>query len=68
MMKPYIIALTGVLLCVSGFSQSGLINPDNINIPYKKYVLPNGLRLIVHEDQKSADSGGKHLVSRRIKK
>ena len=52
-MKPYIIALTGVLLCVSGFSQSGLINPDNINIPYKKYVLPNGLRLIVHEDQKA---------------
>lgn len=28
-------------------------NPDDINIPYKKYVLENGLRLIVHEDHKA---------------
>jgi zinc protease len=28
-------------------------NPDDINIPYKKFVLPNGLRLIVHEDHKA---------------
>ncbi|MEQ1743836.1 MAG: pitrilysin family protein [Saprospiraceae bacterium] len=28
-------------------------NPDDINIPYKKYTLPNGLRLLVHEDHKA---------------
>lgn len=28
-------------------------NPDDIHIPYKKYVLENGLRLIVHEDHKA---------------
>ena len=52
-MKPLFFMLIGILLCLSGYSQSGLVNPDNINIPYKKYVLPNGLRLIVHEDQKA---------------
>lgn len=28
-------------------------SPDDINIPYKKYVLDNGLTLIVHEDHKA---------------
>lgn len=28
-------------------------NPDAIDVPYKKFVLPNGLRLIVHEDHKA---------------
>ena len=28
-------------------------NPDEIDIPYKKFTLPNGLRLIVHEDHKA---------------
>ncbi|MCB0530722.1 MAG: insulinase family protein [Lewinellaceae bacterium] len=28
-------------------------NPDDINIPYKKFTLPNGLRLLVHEDHKA---------------
>ncbi|MCC6461801.1 MAG: insulinase family protein [Saprospiraceae bacterium] len=28
-------------------------NPDDINIAYKKFTLPNGLRLIVHEDHKA---------------
>ncbi len=28
-------------------------NPDDINVPYKKFTLPNGLRLIVHEDHKA---------------
>lgn len=28
-------------------------DPDEINIPYKKFVLQNGLRLIVHEDHKA---------------
>src|SRR3954469_9645870 len=30
-----------------------LVNPAGINIPYKRYVLDNGLRLIVHEDHKA---------------
>lgn len=28
-------------------------NPDAIDIPYRKFTLPNGLRLIVHEDHKA---------------
>jgi len=28
-------------------------DPDNIDIPYKKYVLDNGLTLLVHEDHKA---------------
>lgn len=28
-------------------------DPNSIDVPYKKYVLPNGLRLIVHEDHKA---------------
>lgn len=35
-------------------AQSGkLVDPENVNIPFKKYVLDNGLRLIVHEDHKA---------------
>ena len=28
-------------------------NPEDIDIPFTKYVLPNGLRLVVHEDHKA---------------
>lgn len=28
-------------------------SPDDINIPFTKFTLPNGLRLIVHEDHKA---------------
>lgn len=28
-------------------------DPNSIDVPYKKFVLPNGLRLIVHEDHKA---------------
>jgi len=28
-------------------------SPDDIDIPYTQYVLPNGLRLLVHEDHKA---------------
>src|SRR5688572_29203845 len=35
-------------------AQSGkLVDPENVNIPYKKFVLDNGLRLIIHEDHKA---------------
>jgi zinc protease len=53
-MKKYLFFLVAAVLVFQGFAQqSGLVNPDNINIPYKKFVLDNGLRLIVHEDHKA---------------
>jgi zinc protease len=48
-----------LLLLIIGFSVSGLtaqvnlVNLDNITIPYKRYVLDNGLRVIVIEDHKA---------------
>lgn len=36
------------------YSQSrGLVDPANVNIDYKKFVLENGLRVIIHEDHKA---------------
>ena len=34
-------------------AQTQNFNPDDIDVKYKKYVLDNGLRLIVHEDHKA---------------
>ncbi|HEU0120339.1 MAG TPA: pitrilysin family protein [Bryobacteraceae bacterium] len=45
-------ALTlGVLLTASAFTQTA--GKIEINIPFEKFVLPNGLTLIVHEDRKA---------------
>lgn len=55
-MKKYILYFIMVSLSANGVAQtqsSNLVNPGNIDIPYKKYVLDNGLRLIVHEDHKA---------------
>jgi zinc protease len=53
-MKRLLLVIIGVSLFTGGYSQdSGLVNPDNIDIPYKRFVLDNGLRLIVHEDHKA---------------
>lgn len=47
------------LLLVAAFAVSGLqaqdfqFKADDIDIPYKKYVLKNGLTLLVHEDHKA---------------
>jgi zinc protease len=42
------------VLAISGFGQQkSFFNPDQINIPYARYVLDNGLTLIVHEDHKA---------------
>ena len=52
-MKNLIVLL---LMASSGFlvqAQSNLINMANVDIPHKKYVLDNGLTLIVHEDHKA---------------
>ena len=55
-MKTFVptISLLFLLLCSYGVqAQSPLVNPDNINIPYEKFTLDNGLTLIVHEDKKA---------------
>lgn len=43
-----------VLLCVNvAFSQDFQFKADDININHQKFVLPNGLTLLVHEDHKA---------------
>ena len=37
-----------------------------VDIPYQKFVLDNGLTLIVHEDHKAPDRGRERLVPRRL--
>ncbi len=56
-MKRRILLLAAYLLFVSGhlFAQAKLVEKvtkknDELVIPYEKYVLPNGLTLVVHED------------------
>src|SRR5690242_21931588 len=56
-MKQRILLLAAffILLCSNSFSQAKLVekitkNGDELVIPYEKYVLPNGLTLVVHED------------------
>lgn len=55
-MKKQLLFIMMLGVAVSAVAQtqtSSLVNPENINIPYKKVVLDNGLRLIVHEDHKA---------------
>ena len=45
-----------LFICFLGklaLSQSNLVNPNNIDISFKKFVLNNGLTLVVHEDHKA---------------
>lgn len=51
-LRFFVLALT---LLVTGLSSVNAqdYNPDAIDVPYKKFVLPNGLRLVVHEDHKA---------------
>lgn len=37
----------------AALAQSNLVNLNNVDIPYQKFVLDNGLTLIVHEDHKA---------------
>ncbi len=53
MKKAFTFIFLGIISFYSYAQPSDLINPENIDIPYKKYVLDNGLRLIVHEDHKA---------------
>ncbi len=50
MIRQASLALVLVLFCAAALAASDL--PD-IDIPYSKFVLPNGLTLIVHEDHKA---------------
>jgi zinc protease len=56
-MKTSRILITMILFlscAVTAFGQQkSYFNPDQIDIPYTKYVLDNGLTLIVHEDHKA---------------
>ena len=40
-------------LAFSNIVKAQDFNPESIDVPYTKFVLPNGLRLIVHEDHKA---------------
>ena len=58
MMKQRFLALAGALLLMTGvaLAQARLVEKvtkkgSEIVIPYEKYVLPNGLTLVVHEDR-----------------
>jgi predicted Zn-dependent peptidase len=54
MMKKILFVVLGTFAyALTNAQPSSLVNPDNISIPYKKFVLDNGLRLIVHEDHKA---------------
>ena len=53
-MKTSILTFLFVSVCAVTYGQpNSLVNPDNVDVPYKKFVLDNGLRLIVHEDHKA---------------
>lgn len=56
-MKTPNIVITLILMmamALPGFSQqTAYFNPDQIDIQYQKFVLDNGLTLIVHEDHKA---------------
>lgn len=45
------------IIAISAFAQTAIeyptYDPKSIDVPYKKFVLPNGLRLVVHEDHKA---------------
>jgi len=55
-MKKFSLAVLALLGTQLIFAQAKLVEkviknkPDDIVIPYEKYVLPNGLTLVVHED------------------
>ncbi|MBC7535258.1 MAG: insulinase family protein [Ferruginibacter sp.] len=55
MKKSYIIPALTLFLFTNTFGQAKLVEKvvkksDEITIPYEKYVLPNGLTVILHED------------------
>jgi predicted Zn-dependent peptidase len=53
MKKILLIPLLTAMAMVANGQSANLVNPASVDIPYKRYVLDNGLRLIVHEDHKA---------------
>ncbi|MBK8921261.1 MAG: insulinase family protein [Saprospirales bacterium] len=49
----FLAALFSASTTLYGQFQYPRYNPEEIDIPYKKFTLPNGLTLIVHEDHKA---------------
>lgn len=47
----FLLLFVGTLATVN--AQSNLVNLSNVDIPFQKYTLDNGLTLIVHEDHKA---------------
>jgi len=52
-MKKILSAALLICTCLSVLAQSSLVNMANVDIPFKKYTLDNGLTLVVHEDHKA---------------
>lgn len=59
-MKRLSILLTFFLMLLFGQTRASaqtadypVYDPSSIDVPYKKFTLPNGLRLLVHEDHKA---------------
>src|ERR1700733_14668520 len=50
MRNTLLTALAALLVCGRTLAASTL---SDVEIPYQKYVLPNGLTLVVHEDHKA---------------
>lgn len=49
-----LVALSVTIMNLNCYGQkTSYFNPDQIDIPYTKYVLDNGLTLIIHEDHKA---------------
>jgi zinc protease len=52
--KIFLATLMVAFVNINGYGQTkSYFNPDQIDIPYTRYVLDNGLTLIVHEDHKA---------------
>ena len=52
--RIFLASLLVALVNLNGYGQTrSYFNPDQIDIPYTRYVLDNGLTLIVHEDHKA---------------
>ena len=52
-MKQIILLLCSFCSILSAQTQFPTYKPSDVDIPFTKYILPNGLRLIVHEDHKA---------------
>ncbi|NNE76492.1 MAG: insulinase family protein, partial [Pricia sp.] len=53
-MKQSLLSFFFLLIALPGLlAQSLEFNPDEIQIPHERFILPNGLTLLVHEDHKA---------------